>query len=358
MSRAEAQSLPGVWNVPHPRNPTFTGRVDDLDRLRQNFVRSTPRNPVVAIHGLGGVGKSQLALEYAYRFATDYDVVWWLRAGEPASLAADYADLAVALRLPGSVEPVQRAAVEAVRQWLAKHDRWLLVFNGAKDPSEVEGYLPRVLRGHVLITSRNSAWKNLALPLPLKPLKTSEAVDLLLHASAHEDEQAAARDLVLALGALPLALAQARAYMDEAGTSVGEYLRRFHDQSRPSLRSAAHRGPDAAPVATAWELAFREAKERSPAAVELLALCSFLAHDDSPADALRRAPGLPPGPRGGGERRLRLRRRRERPLVASPFIEWHQRRPPPCTPSSRRPARGGRTSRSKSGGAWAPWSSP
>jgi tetratricopeptide (TPR) repeat protein len=293
VSRTEAQPLPGVWNVPHPRNPAFTGRADELDRLRQNFVRATPRYPVQAVHGLGGIGKTQLALEYVYRFADEYDVVWWLRAGEPASLAADYADLAVALRLPGSVEPGQRAAVEAVRHWLAKHDRWLLVFNGAKEPGDVEGYLPRVLRGHVIITSSNTNWKNLALPLQLKPMKPSEGVELLLHGSAHEDEQAAARELVKELGALPLALAQARGYMEQAGTSVSEYLRRLHDQSKELMKRGTA-GPDAAPVATAWEIAFQEAKERSPAAVELLALCAFLAHDDIPADALRRARGLPP----------------------------------------------------------------
>jgi tetratricopeptide (TPR) repeat protein len=294
VSQAEAQRLPAVWNVPYGRNPTFTGRADDLDRLRQGFDRRRiPSTAVQAIHGLGGVGKTQLALEYAYRFAPEHDLVWWLRADEPATLAADFADLAVALRMPGSVEPDQRAAVEAVKQWLARHDRWLLVFNGARDPEGVKPYLPRDLRGQVLVTSRHPSWSSIALPLQLKPLKPSEGVELLLLRSGiREGEEAAARELVAELGALPLALAQARAYMEEAGTSVHEYLKRFRER-RADLMKRGATGTDAATVATTWDIAFREAKERSPAAVELLDLCAFLAPDDIPADALRRCEGLP-----------------------------------------------------------------
>lgn len=294
MSQGEAQPPPGIWNVPYGRNPTFTGRADDLDRLRQNFVRRDgPRNAVQAIHGLAGMGKTALVTEYAHRFISEYGVVWWLRAGEPTTLAADFADLAIALRLPGSVEPGQRAAVEAVKQWLGRSDRWLLIFNEAREPGDVEGYLPKIVRGHVLITSRNHGWGSLALPLQLRPLKPSEGVELLLARSGiREGEQAAARELVQELGALPLALAQAGAYIEEAGTSIRDYLVRFRERRADLMRRGAA-GTDVATVATAWDIAFREAKERSPAAVDLLGLCAFLAPDDIPVEALRRGhPGF------------------------------------------------------------------
>jgi tetratricopeptide (TPR) repeat protein len=287
VSQTEAQRLPDVWNVPLGRNPNFTGRVDEIDRLRQSFARRVPRTPFQAIHGLGGIGKTQLALEYAYRFAADYDVVWWVRAEEPATLAADLADLAVALRLPGSVEPDQRAALEAVKQWLQHKGRWLLVFDSVKDPQDVQSYLPPSVLGHVLVTSRHASWGGVALPLPLPRFKRSEAVALLLARSgAGADQEAPARELAAALGDLPLALAQAAAYVEEAGTSIAEYLTRFRER-RAELMKRGAEGESAPTVATTWGIAFRDAQTRSPAAGELLDLCAFLAPDDIPRDALR-----------------------------------------------------------------------
>src|SRR6185437_13012133 len=170
VSLEKAPDLPHYWNVPYPRSPLFTGRADDFDRLKQHFARRMPHTPVQAIHGLGGIGKTQLALEYAYRYAGDYNVVWWLRAEDPATLAADLADLAVELRLPGSVEPDQRAAIGAVKHWLAHNDRWLLVFDSARDPRDVADYIPPPVTGHILITSRYSSWAAVAWPLQLRGL--------------------------------------------------------------------------------------------------------------------------------------------------------------------------------------------
>src|SRR5262249_32461562 len=209
------------------RNHNFTGRADDLERLHQSFVRRMPHTPIQAIHGLGGIGKTQLALEYAYRFASEYDVVWWLRAEEPTTLAAAITDLAIALRLPGRDEPDRRAAVTAVKQWLGAHGRWLLVFDSAREPQDVTDCLPRDVGGHVLVTSRHAAWGLAALPLPLRPMLRSDSVALLLAPGSDPDQEAPARELAAALGDLPLALAQARAYIDEAGTTVSEYLARF-----------------------------------------------------------------------------------------------------------------------------------
>jgi tetratricopeptide (TPR) repeat protein len=274
--------------VPFAQNTFFTGRADDLDRLRQNFARQVPRSPVQAIYGLGGIGKSQLALEYAYRFARDYDAVWWLRAEDPATLAADFADLAVALRLPGRSEPDKRAAVEAVKQWLSQHSRWLLIFDSAKEPKDLIQYLPTSILGHVLVTSRRSMWAGLSLPLQLRPMKRSESVDLLLARSGRKmgpDSSQSARELAEALGDLPLALAQAGAYIEETGVAVGEYLDRFREH-RAELMSRGAEGDGAPTVATTWELAFLDVRERSPAAVELLDLCAFLGPDDIPREDL------------------------------------------------------------------------
>jgi hypothetical protein len=113
---------PAIWNVPYPRNLHFTGREDLVAALQ---VARTEAPPVVltqVLRGLGGVGKTQLALEYAYRYGGAYRLVWWVRAEEPATLAADYAALAEPLQLPAHAASDQTETIAAVRRWLERQD--------------------------------------------------------------------------------------------------------------------------------------------------------------------------------------------------------------------------------------------
>lgn len=237
--------------------------------------------------GLGGVGKTQLAVEYAYRHAHDYDVVWWLRAEEPAQLASDFAELAFALRLRARTDPDQRLAVEAARRWLAQNGGWLLIFDSAREPSHVAPYLAASGAGHVIITSRHASWRGLAIPMALRGLAREDSVSFLLGRSGRSDD-GSAEQLAEALGDLPLALAQAAAYMEESGAPVNLYLELFEKRRHELLRRSAL-GETAPTVATTWDIAFEEAQSRSPAAGELLRLASFLAADDIPREGL--APG-------------------------------------------------------------------
>jgi tetratricopeptide (TPR) repeat protein len=300
VSQREAHKLPLVWNVPFGRSPSFTGRVDELDKLRQVFRGAGPGSIFQALHGLGGIGKTQLAVEYAYRFSSDYDAVWWVRAEEPATLAADFADLAAALRLPGRNEGDQRLSIDAVRQWLAGNGRWLMIFDSAREPKEVAPYLTSAGSGHVLVTSRHASWRGVAMPLPLRGLKRRDAASLLLSRSGTDDrsqdsadaeealeaQEAPALALAEALGDLPLALAQAGAYIEETGTTIAAYLELFRARQEALLRRGAA-GASAPTVATTWDIAFRDVQAHAPAAAELLALCAFLAPDDIPREGLR-----------------------------------------------------------------------
>jgi tetratricopeptide (TPR) repeat protein len=287
-------ALPPIWNLPHLRNPNFTGREDLLTRLRQALTSGQPAALTQAIHGLGGVGKTQLAVEYAYRHAADYDLVWWVRAEEPAALAADYAALAGPLDLPEKDEPDQRLVVQAVRRWLGQHDGWLLVFDNARRPEDLRPYLPPGGAGHVLVTSRNPHWRALASPLTVQVMERTESVAFLLKRTGQTDE-AAAGQLAAALGDLPLPLAQAGAYVSQTGTTFPAYLDLFQtrrtelwEKERPPLDYPAT-------VATTWDLAFQQVQRASPAGADLLNLCAFLAPDDISQDLLRGgAQHLPP----------------------------------------------------------------
>ncbi|APR87738.1 kinesin light chain-like protein [Minicystis rosea] len=216
--------------------------------------------------------------------------MWWIRAEQPATLAADFADLAAALRLPGGAEQDQRAAIDAVKHWLARSARWLLIFDSVRDPRDLVEYLVPGAPGQVLVTSRHASWVGIP-KLHLRELRRQDAVRLLLSRSAvkdrtTKDQSEAAGRLADALGDLPLALAQAAAFMEEHALTVEEYAVLFRERQQDLMRrGAAH---DTAPtVATTWDLAFTELSSRAPAAAELLALSAFFAPDDIPKDALR-----------------------------------------------------------------------
>jgi tetratricopeptide (TPR) repeat protein len=278
-------ALPPIWNLPHLRNPNFTGREDILAQLRSALTSGQPAALTQAIHGLGGVGKTQLAVEYAYRHAAEYDLVWWVRAEEPAALAADYAALAQPLDLPQKDEPDQRLVVQAVRRWLSQNTGWLLIFDNARRPEDLRDYLPPGGAGHVLVTSRNPAWRGVANPLTVQVMERSESVAFLLKRTGQTDK-AAADALAEALGDLPLALAQAGAYIETNRTTFAEYLELF--QSRRTELWEDERPPLDYPhtVATTWSLAMEQIGQDAPAGADLLNLCAFLAPDDIPLTLL------------------------------------------------------------------------
>jgi hypothetical protein len=156
--RAEVAARSGstaapIWRVPYRRNASFTGREGLLEELH----RALTRDAAVALTGLGGIGKTQLALEYAYRHRDEYRVVWWVRADDEATLAADYAGLATALGLAEREAKEQAVVVAAARVWLEQNTSWLLVFDNAESREPVRDYVPQG-RGAVIITSREPVW--------------------------------------------------------------------------------------------------------------------------------------------------------------------------------------------------------
>lgn len=170
-------NLPPVWNIPRNRNLKFTGRESFLANLHKLLTsRRSPALPQ-AIVGEAGVGKTQIAVEYAYRHVRDYKVVWWLRSG---ALPTDYASLARTLKLPERDVSDQNALVKSVQQWLGENKKWLLVFDNVQNPAEVRNYLPPAGNGHVLITSQNLNWQDVANALPVKGMDTDDAANFLL----------------------------------------------------------------------------------------------------------------------------------------------------------------------------------
>ncbi|MEA3324010.1 MAG: hypothetical protein U9Q37_02575, partial [Euryarchaeota archaeon] len=202
--------LPPVWNVSHHRNPNFTGREDILSELRIALTSGGPAAWKQALTGMGGVGKTQLALEYIYRHNPDYRVIWWIRSEEPAAMVADYASLAASLDLPEKDSTDQTEMVRAVKRWLEHNSGWLLIFDNAHDQEVIRDYIPLGGVGHVIITSRNPDWGSVAGLLPIKEFDRADSIEFLLRRTGQDDPDAADA-LAAELGDLPLALEQAGA---------------------------------------------------------------------------------------------------------------------------------------------------
>ena len=280
------------------RNPDFVGREGVLAELRR--LLTAGQGPAVltqAITGLGGIGKTQTARAYAHRHLADYELIWWLRAESPATLAADYATLAGPLGLdPDTADQAKLNA--AIRQRLQSRSAWLLIFDNVEDPKLPREWLPGTGGGHSLITSRRTDWQDLAKPLSLPVMPEDEAIAILTGGSDIQilspAEHAAASDLARELGYLPLALAQARAYMVETGRSLASYLSLFRSSrpadfadDRPSLDYPAS-------YATTWAISINAAAAACPGARPLLELLAFFAPDPLSVGVLNTWPATLP----------------------------------------------------------------
>jgi tetratricopeptide (TPR) repeat protein len=294
-------ALPPVWNVPLQRNPTFTGRQQELAMLAGTLEPGGTAAVTQVLQGAGGVGKTTLAVEYAYRHRSGFDAVWWARAEQPATLISDLAELGVALGLAEAGQPDQQLTVAAVRRWLADHDRWLLVLDNTAAPDTPTGLraplgrlvdlLPQVVHGQVLVTSRDARWERHATLAELEVFTPEEAVAFLL-ARSGSSEAAAAAKVAQLLGWLPLALEQAGAYVRETQISLGAYQARLERSPVAVLRRGVPRDRDPADtVATTWQLSLEQVGA-VPGATALLELCAFLAPDDIPRTLLEQLGAL------------------------------------------------------------------
>lgn len=294
--REASDDFPSIWNVPYRRNPFFIGRKDMLqalhDALRQQSSAVISQVQTQAISGLGGIGKTQTAVEYCYRYRSEYRAVFWTRAERIPTLQAGFSEIAKLLGLPQRDAQRPEETVQAVQRWLEGASGWLLVFDNADQPELLAAFLPREATGHVLLTSRTQVFDALGIakPLSLAVLSPEEAVALLYRRTGRENhdpgEHEAARQLAEEVGYLPLALEQASAYLLATQAHFKDYLTSYHTRRLAVLNKARPKlGDYPASVATTWSLNVQEvAKTRG--ALDLLHLSAFLGPDRVPLEML------------------------------------------------------------------------
>ena len=273
--RLPGMNQPSVWLVP-PRNPGFTGRDSLLVDVRQTLLNAA--TGMVVLQGPGGVGKTQLSIEYAYRFASDYETVWVIDAEQPELVTNQLAELSVALGTATSVTDAETAATAAVRA-LRDQQRWLLVFDNVEDADHLTGFLPD-RHGHMLVTTRAGMWQEISDLITVEEFSRAESTALLTSRVAALP-QSDADFLAEALGDLPLALAQAAGVL-QSGLPATEFQRLLTSQATQVLSQGKPRSYTTS-LAAATLVALEKLGTTNDKAANLLCLCGYLAPESIPA---------------------------------------------------------------------------
>ncbi|GAA0903096.1 FxSxx-COOH system tetratricopeptide repeat protein [Virgisporangium aurantiacum] len=262
-----------IWAGVPLRNSSFTGREILLSTLRQALDQQSKASVLPhALHGLGGVGKTQLAVEFAYRYADRYDVVWWIPAENQTLVLQSLRDLGRRLGTPETAS-LQQAARLVLDRLASSRLRWLLIYDNANDPDDVVNFIPSG-GGHIILTSRNQTWSELWDPIKVDVFDRDESVELVCKRGS-EVSSAEAEQLAIRLDDLPLALDQAAACQAATGMPISQYLIRL-DEHIQALSPPEKPRSSRTTVAALVRLTLEQLRIKSPAASELLEMFAFL----------------------------------------------------------------------------------
>ncbi|MET7621556.1 FxSxx-COOH system tetratricopeptide repeat protein [Streptomyces sp. NPDC005408] len=275
---------PPVWSVPL-RTTSFTGRTELLETIREGL---RTRNQTILLRGMGGVGKTLLAQEFAHRYKGDYDVVWHIQAEQQRLAVEQYAAMARPLGLSERTNPTDSA--RAVREALDSgepYHRWLLILDNADGAGSLTDFLAGGRSGHVLVTSqRSEGWSRYAETIEVGVFSRPESISHLRRRLPDFGPEEA--NLVAdALGDLPIAVEQAAAGIKQTGLSAREYIKLLQ---RSTAGVEEHGDGDLAVLTNTtggtWDFAIGRLRESYPPAVRLLQLCSFFSPEPISMDLL------------------------------------------------------------------------
>lgn len=289
-----SRSTPRIWVGVPPQNKNFTGRADILEQLRSRTAGSKAAALLSkdtlpqALQGLGGVGKTAVAIEYAYLYGAEYDLVCWIRADQTPLVRSALAGLAgyLGLAAPSAsgIDLTTQGVLDGLRRG-EPYNRWLLIFDNADQPEELLPFIPGG-PGDVLITSRNHRWGPIVETLALDVFQRAESVQFLLKRGPKSLTVADADLLAESLGDLPLALEQAGAVLYESLMPVSEYLRLLKERVADVLAQGIPREYPTSMTA-AWQISVAQLRQQSPQALELMRCCAYLGPEPIPRDIFK-----------------------------------------------------------------------
>jgi tetratricopeptide (TPR) repeat protein len=285
-----------IWNVPYQRNPLFTGREALLQKLFLQFIQSQTLASVCvqALSGLRGIGKTQIAVEYAYRCREKYQAILWVRADVYEILVSDFVALADVLDLYRKDEHDQKLLIKLVKRWLQSNKGWLLIFDNVEDLELVSDFFPTDGEGHILLTTYVQATGMIASRIEVGKMTLEEGASFLLKRAKIDNPSATDRIQALKISqemdGLPLALDQAGAFIEEAGCSLIDYLNLYQTERTAFLKQRGELNsghPES--VAITFSLSFEKVKKANFIASELLCFCAFLHAEGIPEEIFTEA---------------------------------------------------------------------
>lgn len=295
MAPTEASS--DLWNVPYQRNPFFTGRSQLLLALYQTFLSDRGHSiQIQALSGLAGIGKTQIALEYAYQYRDAYQAIFWLKGDTPETLLADFLSLATLLDLPEQKETNQQIVIAAIKRALARLSGWLIILDNLDTFDLLENVLPTRGQGHILITTRRQAAGTIAILHRVEKFSPDEGTLFLLRRAKivlpntslkalPNESLEGARAVYQRADGHPLVLDQAGAYIEETHISVPGYVG-LYDKHEIALLKERRKFATGHPasISTTLAMCISQARQRNPASLELLSACAFLHPETIPLD--------------------------------------------------------------------------
>jgi tetratricopeptide (TPR) repeat protein len=284
-----------IWNIPFPRKEFFIGRKTLLKQLhiRLQTTRMATLGQRQVINGLGGIGKTQLAVEYAYQYRQEYQAVLWVHADTTEALNTSYTEIARLLQLPQKDAQEQEILVQGVKDWLSNQQNWLLILDNADEPDVLIPFLPPKVGGHLIVTTRAGDISHLGLgfghALTVEKFTKNQSVSFLLQRAGlkrvSSQDREYARYIAGELDGLPLALNQAGVYLARTRSSLDSYWK-MYQQQRALLLDIHEDREYPRSVAATLLLSFKRVEQRNPAAADVLRLCAFLAPDAIPEELL------------------------------------------------------------------------
>ncbi len=301
MDGVESVVLP-LHNIPYQRNSFFTNREEILkhlhDALREG--KATGFSQPLALSGLGGIGKTQIALEYAYRYRDEYYFILWAKADSYGSLVSDFVLMARVLRLPERNLQDYDQVVGAVKRWLQGNAHWLLILDNVDDLATASDFIPEGSKGDVLLTTHAHAMGTIAQCIIVDKMKPEDGAQLLLNRiepvaqgkaldMLSEGNRAAAEKISREMDGIPLALDQAGAYIEKMRCNLADYLKSYSDSKRRTELLKERGTPTSThldSVTATWLLSFDNVSKANPAAADLLRLCALLAPEAIPEEII------------------------------------------------------------------------